>query len=314
MALATLLADRPTTAQSGPDPAAWGTDHVGAPLPLYMTGDECLFCHREVGTNWQSNWHNTGMRNVNVVTDQIESVLESPDAAEFGPETTYTLGGRRLLRFLKPNGRYGQFALHEASWNPHSGDFSSAHGDWDPDIFAANCAGCHTTAVETEIRAFAAPSLDCFVCHGDTPAGHQNEPKLALFAKGAAMDPRVEMSICGSCHLRGGTSKSTGLPYPNQFVPGDNLFRDFVVDLGLAAAVDTNPGDAHILVNVRDVLIEGRTGLTCISCHDIHGESSRKHRVLRRLERAEYCAICHDKPDDYASFIRYEAHSALCQY
>jgi formate-dependent nitrite reductase cytochrome c552 subunit len=292
----------------------WGVDHVGGQLPLYMTGDECLFCHREVGENWQANWHNTGMRNVNALPDDVKSAFESPQAAGFAPEATYTLGGRRLVRFLKPNERYGQFAMHAASWNPHTNEFVNAGGDWDPEIFAANCAGCHTTAVETEIHAFAAPSLDCFVCHGDTPPGHQNEPAQALFAKSSTMDPRVEMSICGSCHLRGGSSRSTALPYPNQFVPGDNLFKDFKVNLAADANAGMNPGDAHIFVNAREVLIEGKTGLTCVTCHDIHGESSRKHRVLRRLERAEYCAICHDKGEDYTSFIKYEAHNALCRY
>ena len=29
------------------DPAAWGSDHVGKPVPEYVTGDECLFCHRD---------------------------------------------------------------------------------------------------------------------------------------------------------------------------------------------------------------------------------------------------------------------------
>ncbi len=276
-----------------------------------MTGDECLFCHRDVGDNFQLNWHNLEMRNVAIVSDEIKSALDAPEAAAFAPETTYTLGGRHLVRFLKPSDKYGQFAIHDASWHPRTREFARADGGWDAEVFAKNCAGCHTTAVETGLQAFAAPSLDCFVCHGDTPPGHQNEPATALFAKSATMDPRVQMSICGSCHLRGGTSRSTGLPYPNQFVPGDNLFKDFDVDFDTAGM---NPGDAHIFANVRDVLIEGQTSLTCVTCHDIHGESSRKHRVLRRLERAEYCAICHDKGDDYTSFIQYERHSALCRY
>ena len=37
-------------------------------------------------------------------------------------------------------------------------------------------------------------------------------------------------SICAQCHVRTGKSRSTGLPYPNNFVAGDNLFRDFQVD------------------------------------------------------------------------------------
>ena len=35
-----------------------------------------------------------------------------------------------------------------------------------------------------------------------------------------------------SCHVRFGKSKSSGLPYPTNFVAGDNLFKDFQVDFG----------------------------------------------------------------------------------
>ena len=39
------------------DPAAWGSDHVGQNFPEYMTGDECLFCHRRIGPSWNNNRH-----------------------------------------------------------------------------------------------------------------------------------------------------------------------------------------------------------------------------------------------------------------
>ncbi len=31
---------------AGQIPAAPGNNHVGQPVPEYLTGDECLFCHR----------------------------------------------------------------------------------------------------------------------------------------------------------------------------------------------------------------------------------------------------------------------------
>ena len=45
------------------DPAAWGSDHVGRPVPTYVTGGECLFCHREASIlSWGSNRHSLTMR------------------------------------------------------------------------------------------------------------------------------------------------------------------------------------------------------------------------------------------------------------
>ncbi len=302
------------------DPAAWGSDHVGRRIPMYMTGDECLFCHRtDVGVAWQDERHNASMRPVESVSPLVRRLLVSEELRALSGEATFVLGGARQRRLLKPNGKYGQFAMHAVQWTPPEdaegdGTLRGADGDWDAEVFANRCAGCHATAVETEWNGFSAVSLDCFVCHGDTPPGHQNDPKLALFAKKRVPEPLVEMSTCGQCHLRGGKSTSSGLPYPNQFVPGDNLFRDFEVDLSAEYMASMNPGDRHVYQNVREVLVEGRLEMTCTTCHSVHGRSTRKHRVLKRLERGAYCAICHDDLTDYAQLLRYEMHSDVCEY
>src|SRR5215472_10808373 len=40
-------------------------DHVGKPLPDYMTGDQCLFCHRDVvGQTWEREPHAWTVREV----------------------------------------------------------------------------------------------------------------------------------------------------------------------------------------------------------------------------------------------------------
>ena len=50
-----LVAQPPVTL----DPAGWGSDHVGQPVPEYVDGNECLFCHRnDVGVTWSDNRHN----------------------------------------------------------------------------------------------------------------------------------------------------------------------------------------------------------------------------------------------------------------
>src|SRR5438128_1899779 len=47
------------------DPAAWGSDHVGKPVPEFDSGDECLFCHRmDVGPTWKDSRHNSTIREV----------------------------------------------------------------------------------------------------------------------------------------------------------------------------------------------------------------------------------------------------------
>src|SRR4051812_18262093 len=49
----------------GLDPAGWGSDHVGEPLPEFTTGDECLFCHRpKDGPGYAENRHVRSLRPV----------------------------------------------------------------------------------------------------------------------------------------------------------------------------------------------------------------------------------------------------------
>jgi nitrate/TMAO reductase-like tetraheme cytochrome c subunit len=120
----------------------------------------------------------------------------------------------------------------------------------------------------------------------------------------------VQLANCAQCHLRTGKSKKSGLPYPTNFVAGDNLFRDFEVDLSDAALARMNPGDRHVAQNVREVLA-GKSTTTCVNCHDIHRQNSTKHRQV--VEGAT-CISCHDPGKPRSKPIKYEVHSALCEY
>jgi predicted CXXCH cytochrome family protein len=118
-------------------------------------------------------------------------------------------------------------------------------------------------------------------------------------------------STCAQCHLRMGKARSTGLPYPNNFVAGDNLFLDFEVDFSKADDESLNPGDRHILQNVRDVIINGSESPTCISCHDVHKATSVKHH---RAPRTAICNDCHNAEGSIKGNKPYVVHSGLCEY
>src|SRR5205085_4335263 len=106
---------------------------------------------------------------------------------------------------------------------------------WDGKTFGARCAGCHATGTESSKQTFAAISLDCFACHGEPPDKHTTEGSLVFLSPHRRDSAAVVTSICAQCHLRTGASKSSGLPYPNNFVAGDNLFRALRLDLSEAA-------------------------------------------------------------------------------
>src|SRR5437763_2186963 len=264
-------------------------DHVGKPVPDYVHGDECLFCHRnDIGNGWQKNAHGTTVRQREDAADLVKK-LNPPAEVEF------FLGSRHHVRYLKKSG-YGKFAIQ----NPQ--------GQWDKDKFADHCAWCHATGVDVKTRAFSAFGLNCYTCHGVVDLEHTADTAKMWLSKKRRDDVKAITSICAQCHLREGKSKSTGLPYPNNFVAGDNLFSDYQVDFKRVDDETLNAGDRHVLRNVRDVIVNN-SDVTCLSCHRIHANDTAKHR---RVLTSAACLDCHNAQGPKKAVKAHEVHSALC--
>lgn len=243
--------------------------------PEFVAGDQCLFCHRnDIGPAWGKNRHNLTV------------------TAKEGSTELFTLGSRTVRRNLRKTG-YGRFAIEHNS-------------AWDKDRFADRCAGCHTTAVNLPAKTFTEYAIDCYACHGAVNLEHSNDTALILLSKKNRTPPRTVISICGSCHLRGGQSKATGLPYAHHFTPGDDLFPDY----RLQQEAPDNAGDGHVWRNVRDVL-ENNSGTTCLHCHSVHGGTSQKHR---RVLTGASCLDCHNESGPKKAVRPYTVRSALCEY
>jgi predicted CXXCH cytochrome family protein len=176
-------------------------------------------------------------------------------------------------------------------------------------VFGTSCAGCHASGVDPETGVFAAVSLDGFVCHGDVTLEHTNDPARVHLSPRRDDDPLMVVSICGQCHLRGGRSRSTGRPWPSGFVAGDALFDDFEFDFSEEALAALSIADRHVAENVRDVALRGRTAVTCLSCHSIHGESSRGHR---HVEETDLCFTCHARGERRSQRVPMTRSSPVC--
>jgi hypothetical protein len=312
-------AEAPQTHQKKLDPAAWGSNHVGKPLPEFVSGDECLFCHRNtVGATWQSNAHGVALRHREDAATLKELQNSHPKLKELGEQIEYFLGSRNCVRFLKKDG-YGRFAILDAQavlnaerkverWE------SADNPVWDNEKFANRCAGCHTTAVDAKTKTFSAFGLDCYTCHGSVDLNHTNDTSLVLLAKKRKDNAKVVTSLCAQCHLRESKSKASGLPYANNFVAGDNLFQDLTVDWAKADDTNLNPGDRHVWRNVRDVVINGDESITCLSCHQVHSAGGANPTIRhRRILRTSICSECH-AADSFKTPSRYKVRSSLCEY
>ena len=230
----------PTSTGARLDPAAWGTSHAGTLPPEFVRGDECLFCHRStVGVTWKDTSHGAAVRHREDAPGLAAAVRTEPALAPVVSEIEYFLGSRNRVRPMKQTG-VGRFALLDAQGELDGGGVTrwiARSLSWDDERFANRCAGCHATGVDPKTKTFSAFGLDCYTCHGDVSLEHTKDRSLVWWSAARRNETGFEAvqamtSICAQCHLRGGRSASTGLPYPSTFIAGDNLFKDFRVDLG----------------------------------------------------------------------------------
>ena len=293
VAILSLLIARPMTAGANEplDYQAWGEDHVGQEIPEYTTGTECLFCHRDyVAPRWKKNAHNRTMREAEPTDPAMIALTQVTPNGDVAKEAQILLGSKDHVRFMKKLPGYGVAALSGELFLAADNKIRSVEdAGWHQETFNQKCAGCHATAIDTETVTFGTTGLDCYVCHGILELEHANDTTTTLFAKKHQDDPRVVTSVCGQCHLRGGTSTATGRPYPTVFVAGDNLFKDFQVDWSDPALASMDMVDRHIFENARDVMTRSST-TSCTTCHSIHGESSEKHQSL---DQDQSCEVCH---------------------
>ena len=313
------------------DPKAWGATQAGKPVPEYTTGDQCLFCHRNsIGPAWALDAHARTLR-MREDAEELSPLLKGQTAlTPYDKQIEYFLGYRNATRMLQRVG-YGKFALLSAkatlTTDAKGGKSAAWQGTdklaWDKQKFYLQCAGCHTSGVDAQAKTFSAFGIECYMCHGEVPDEHANKPELVWFSKKRSAEPRAIISACASCHLRDEAgsvkSASTGLPYPNNFITGDNLFLDLIVDWKQADNDKLNPGDRHVWRNARDVafnLAGNDEKMTCLSCHQIHeaqgADATLRHR---NLPRTPICFDCHRRAEaDFKEHLNYVVKSSLCEY
>lgn len=266
--------------------------------PQFVHGDECLFCHRvDIGRTWQNNSHGVTMRQREDAPDLIKKLAADPAMKQFETQVTHTLGSRHTVRYLKKSG-YGKQ------------DLLSPELGWQKDKFAKQCAGCHATAVDSKTLAYSEVGIDCYACHGLVDLDHSNDTSKIFLSKKRRSDVMAITMTCAQCHLRGGKSRATGLPWPDNYTAGGDLFKDYDVDFARADDPQLNAGDRHVWKNVRDV-VKNSGDVSCISCHRIHENSSSRHR---RVLTSAICLECHNADGPKKALKSYTVHSTLCEY
>jgi hypothetical protein len=271
----------------------------------------CQPCHVQAFADWQGSSHATTVRPADYSdVELVESFIECGDLF-----FSHVLGDRHHVRFLvedaeRPPGQ-GRWLALPCGWDVHEKEVTLHHpGRWRDLPWESGCAGCHVTGFRADDHGFLELGVGCEECHGPSKR-HLTEPVPGTSLSFKDSSAAEEVSVCASCHLQGGRSRSTGLKLPPHYLAGGLLFDDYEFDW---SELDADGGDKvldlHQKINVHAVVVEGDDGLRCTSCHALHAMTDEKHR---ELPRQDYCLLCHQDTSDYA-LKEYSQSCNVCEF
>lgn len=221
----------------------------------YVGARECASCHRGLSRDHSESSHALTLQEVSRDEDLILGDFEQgedvrtvqfPDDDEPRPfdadDITYTVGtGRNVQRYLYEVDR-NEFMLLPAQWNVNTQSWEAytLAEEWPDDAYAfgPNCAGCHTTGLDTRRFRWEDDGVQCESCHGPGSLHAEaadDDDDLEIIRASIVLSP--DSQICGQCHSQG-TEPEDNLPYPVEYRPAqvDLLDEDVFV---LAAPDDS---------------------------------------------------------------------------
>jgi len=300
--LAVLAAVRvPVAAQAQPQQA-----------PAYVGSASCSVCH----TATYNRWKNTRM--ANVVRDPKEhpdAII--PDLSQPNPLVTFTkdqiawvYGSKWKQRyFTKLGDDYvplgAQWDITHKQWRA----YQVANGtDWWTEFYPGGnatrptgplCDGCHSVNYDLKAKKPSEWNVGCEKCHG--PGGaHVDDPAGRNIVNPARLDSLAGVDICVQCHSQG---KPVRRPIDGVYYdwavgyrPGLKLHDFWELEehkLGETTFTHFPDGTAHknrMQGNDFAQSVMYTRGVTCYSCHDVHGTANNADLIK---PPQEMCLTCH---------------------
>jgi predicted CXXCH cytochrome family protein len=264
-----------------------------APAPDYVGSAACRTCHAAI----YARWSKTRMANV-VLDPKVHPEAIIPDMSKPDPLVKFTKDDIAFVYGSKWKQRY--FTKKGDDYYPLGAQWDITHQIWrayqaapGTDWWTAHypndnmqrptgplCDGCHSVNYNIQTRAVTEWNVGCEKCHG--PGGaHVKQPSRANIVNAARLNSVQATNLCIQCHSQGQPLKNpiSGRYYdwPVGFHAGLDL-KDFwkLEDNKLGEQSFTHFADGTAHKNrmqgndfVQSVMYT--RGVTCNSCHDVHG-------------------------------------------
>jgi predicted CXXCH cytochrome family protein len=277
----------------------------------YVGSQSCKGCHAEIYKHWQKTPMANVVRDPREHPEAIIPDLSTNTIAKFTKEQVALVYGSlwKQRYFTKIGDDYfpepAQWDVTNHVWRPY---FVVNGTDWwepfyPPDNMkrptGPTCDGCHSVDYNIRTKQVAEWNVGCEKCHGPG-SEHVAHPSRGNILNPARMDYVRASDTCIQCHSQGRPSASPieGKYYdwPVGYRVGLNL-RDFWQleehTLGETTFTHFPDGTAHKNRMQGNDFVQSvmyRRGVTCFSCHDMHGTDN--YSQLRK-PADQLCLDCH---------------------
>ncbi len=284
------------------------------PTAQYVGSEVCASCHAGI----YGRWKDTLM--ANVVRDPATSPNAIiPDLSQPNPLVTFSKADIAFVYGSKWKQRYfrkvgddyypfpAQWDVTHKIWRPY---FAGPTGDWwvshypDPGDNSRRptgplCDGCHSVNYDIRTKTVSEWNVGCEKCHG--PGGdHARAPSRANIVNPARLDHTSSVDVCVQCHSQGQplTNPIEGKYYdwPVGFRVGLRLHDFWKLEehtLGEQSFTHFADGTAHKNRMQGNDFVQSvmyRRGVTCFSCHDVHGTGNDADLIK---PASVVCLTCH---------------------
>ncbi len=278
----------------------------------YVGSQACRACHATTYERWSKT------RMANVVTDPRQRPqVVIPDFSKPDPLLTFKLddvafvyGTKWKQRYFKKVGNDyfplpAQWDITNRVWRPY---FAQPNTEWWLPYYPADnmkrptgplCDGCHSVNYDIKTNAVTEWNVGCERCHGPG-SEHAARPSKLNIVNPARLDQVRANDTCIQCHSQGQPLKNPNegqyYDWPVGFHQGLNL-RDFwrleEHKLGETTFTHFPDGTAHKNRMQGNDFVQSqmyKRGVTCFSCHDVHGTSNNADLIK---PPAQLCVTCH---------------------
>lgn len=287
-------------------------EQQAAAAPWHYVGSQaCQKCHAEIYARWKKTPMANVVRDPREHPEAIIPDLNTNPLKKFTKEQVALVYGSiwKQRYFTKIGDDYfpepAQWDVTHKMWRPY---FVANGTDWwaplyPPDNFqrptGPTCDGCHSVDFNIRTRQVVEWNVGCERCHG-AGSEHEAHPTRDNILNPAKMDYVAANDTCIQCHSQGRplTNPIEGQYYdwPVGYRVGLKLSDFWRLEehkLGETSFTHFPDGTAHKNRMQGNDFVQSvmyRRGITCFSCHDVHG--TENYAQLRK-PADKLCLDCH---------------------